>query len=283
MSNDTYPKYTLMSLDMSIEDCFYRFRRDRAYTSTVVYVHLQDLDILGEDDGRTYGPSIIRQFSLVVDAWDRFWTTLTVFKLNGKVQSTENTWTPHFLPMDTPLQDLPRYDVLDLVVRHRYKNRVSLVDFESQRQIFKFCPFEYELPYLTQEITALTILSNRGCWLIPPVLSYVFERSEEQIIGFICKELQGRSAEPGDYDQCRDALQKLHSYGCVHGDVNKFNIIMTADGPRFIDFEKSRLNTDLSAAELATIQQQELDGLDAALKDEEGWGKPRSAVDYDRP
>ena len=104
----------------------------------------------------------------------------------------------------------------------------------------------------------------------------MFERSKEQIIGFICEELQGRFAEPGDYDQCRDALQKLHSYGCVHGDLNKFNIIITANGPRFIDFEKSMLDTNLSDAELTALQQREVDGLDEALNDEEGWGKPWS-------
>ncbi|KAF2241476.1 hypothetical protein BU26DRAFT_544493 [Trematosphaeria pertusa] len=275
MSNRPNPKDIVLSLDMGTKDCFYRIRRDHTDTSSVVYVHLQDLDILDEDS-RTYGPSIVRNLSLVVDAWNHSWTTLTVFKNKGKVQSAEDEWTPHSLPLDTPIRDLPLLNVLDLDVRHRYKNRVSLIQFQSQRRIFKFCPFEFELPYLAQEIKALTVLSSRGCTLIPPVLNYVFERSKEQIIGFVCEELQGRFAEPGDYDQCRDALQKLHSYGCVHGDLNKFNIILTADGPRFIDFEKSRLNTNLSDAELATLQQREVDGLDEALNAEEGWGKPWS-------
>ncbi|KAF1957537.1 hypothetical protein CC80DRAFT_410580 [Byssothecium circinans] len=275
MSNHTYPRDTLLSLDMGPKDCFYRIRRDRADTSSVVYVHLQDLDILSEDS-RTYGPSIIHELSLVVNTWNRSWITLTVSKNNGKVHSTENEWTPHSIPLGTPLKDLPRLNVLDLDVRHRYKNRVSLIHFQSQRRIFKFCPFKFELPYFTQEIKALTVLSSRGCSLIPLMLSYVFERSKEQIIGFVCEELQGRFAEPGDYDQCRDGLQKLHSYGCVHGDLNKFNIIITASGPRFIDFENSRLDTDLSDAELATLQQREIDALDKALNDEEGWGKPWS-------
>ncbi|KAF2790759.1 hypothetical protein K505DRAFT_75680 [Melanomma pulvis-pyrius CBS 109.77] len=266
-------KDTLLSLDMGTKDCFYRIRRDYADSSSVVYVHLQDLDILCEDS-RTYGPSVIHDLSLMVDGWDRSWTTLTVFKINGRIQSNEDTWKPHALPLDIPLENLPRLNVVDLEVKHTYKNRVSLISLQSQRRIFKFCPFEFEVPYLAQEIKALTMLSRRGCSLIPSVLSYVFERSKEQIIGFVCEELQGRFADPSDYVQCRDALQELHSYGCIHGDLNKFNIIITANGPRFIDCEKTRLDTDLSDTELATLQQQEIDGLDEVLNNEEGWGKP---------
>jgi hypothetical protein len=266
-----------MSLDMSPEDDWYRLRRDRADTSTIVYVHLQNLDIL-DGDNRYWGPGIIRGLSRVVDVWNRPWTTLSVFRNNGKIQWTDDDWNPHSLPLDTPLRGLPRHNVLDLVVKHKYNNHVYLIDYQSQRQIFKFCPFEWELRYFTQEIKALTQLSNRGCLLIPPLLGYVFERSEDQIIGFICEELQGRCAEPGDYDQCRDALHKLHPYGCIHGDLNKYNIIMTTNGPHFIDLEKSKLDIDLSNTEFVAEQRRELDRLEAALKDEEGWGKPTPEV-----
>ncbi|KAF2711322.1 hypothetical protein K504DRAFT_489226 [Pleomassaria siparia CBS 279.74] len=145
-------KDTLLSLDMGTKDSFYRIRRDYADDSSVVYVHLQDLDIPCEDS-RTYGPSVIHDLSLLIDVWDRF-------------------------------------------------------------------------------------------------------------------------ADPSDYVQCRGALEELHSFGCVHGDLNKFNIIITTNGPRFIDYERTRLDTDLSDTELATLQQQEIDGLDEVLNNEEGWGKP---------
>jgi RIO-like serine/threonine protein kinase len=68
------------------------------------------------------------------------------------------------------------------------------------------------------------------------------------------------------------SLPQLHSYGVVHGDLNKFNIIITADGPRFFDLEKSILDTneEISKDEFSRLQQEELDGLEKALHDEKG-------------
>jgi RIO-like serine/threonine protein kinase len=64
----------------------------------------------------------------------------------------------------------------------------------------------------------------------------------------------------------------LHSYSVIHGDLNKFNIIITTDSPRFIDLEKSILYIDekTSKDEFARLQQQELDGLEKALHNKEG-------------
>ena len=66
-----------------------------------------------------------------------------------------------------------------------------------------------------------------------------------------------------------------HSYGCIQGDLNRFNIIITENRPRFIDLEKLRLIVHLSGAGLYTLQK-EVDELHGALNDIEGWGKPWS-------
>jgi hypothetical protein len=121
---------------------------------------------------------------------------------------------------------------------------------------------------------AYKTLAERGCCLIPRLSAYVFERSEEQIIGFTCEELYGRVAEPSDYNDCKHSLAKLHTYGVVHGDLNKFNIMITADGPRFFDLEKSVLDEGISKDDFSRLQQEELEGLEKALWDEEGWGRP---------
>jgi len=269
------PTDELLSLDMGTDDCFYRFRRDFELTSTVVYVHLQNLDIIAQDH-QTYGPGVIKDLRSNVEVWDQQWTTLTVFRKDGKVQYAQDQWKPHFLPPNATSGDLPRLNILDLEIRHGFKNRVSLIQLDIQRQILKICPFKYQLQYFTQEIKAYNTLSARGCSLIPRLSAYIFERSEEQIIGFICEEFQGRFARPSDYSDCRNSLLQLHSYGVVHGDLNKFNIIITADGPRFFDLEKSVLDTDeeISNDEFSLLQQEELDGLEKALHDEEGWGRP---------
>ncbi len=270
------PQDKLLSLDMGNEDCFYRFRRDCEFTRTVVYVHLQNLDIIAQDR-QTYGPEVIKDLRSNVEVWDQQWTTLTVFREDGKVRYMQDRWKPHFLLLDAAASsDLPRLNFLDLEIRHGFKNRVFLVQDGTQRQILKICPFEFELQYFRREVKAYNTLSERGCSLIPRLSAYVFERSKEQIIGFICEEFRGRFAEPSDYSECKRSLRRLHSYGVVHGDLNKFNIIITAYGPRFIDLEKSVLDTDerISKDEFSRLQQEEFDKLEKALSDEEGWGKP---------
>ncbi|ELR06577.1 hypothetical protein VC83_06263 [Pseudogymnoascus destructans] len=119
-------------------------------------------------------------------------------------------------------------------------------------------------------------LAERGCCLIPRLSAYVFERNEKQIIGFICEELQGRIARPSDYSECKRSLEQLHTYGIVHSDLNKFNIMITAEAPRFFDLEKSVLDTDndISKDDFSHLQQEELEGLEKALRDEEDWGRP---------
>jgi hypothetical protein len=216
-----------------------------------------------------------------VEVWDHQWTTLTVFGEDGKVQYVQDQWKPHFLHLDAAPGHLPRVNVLDLQIRHGFKNRVFLVQLDSWRRILKICPFKFELQYFTQEIKTYNMLSERGCSLIPRLYAYVFERSEEQIIGFIYEELQGRFAGPSDYSEYKRGLQQLHSYGVIHRDLNKFNIIITTDGPRFIDLEKSILDADEKASkdEFARLQQQELDRLEKALHNEEGWGRPWPEID----
>ena len=275
------PTDKLLSIDMGTHDCFYRFRRDFELSSTVVYVHLQDLDIIAQDH-QTYGPSVINDLKGIVEVWDHQWTTLTVFREDGKVQYAQDQWKPHFLPLDTASRRFPRLNVLGLQIRHGFKNRVFLVLLDSCRRILKICPFKFELQYFTQEINTYNMLYQRGCSLIPRLYAYVFERSEEQITDFICEELQGRFARLGDYSECKRGLQQLHSYGVIHGDLNKFNIIITTDGPRFIDLEKSILDTDekVSKDEFESLLQQELDGLEKALHDEEGWGRPWPEIEH---
>jgi len=188
----------------------------------------------------------------------------------------QDQWKPHFLYPSAASGDLPRLNFLDLEIKHGLKNRVSLIQLDIQRQILKICPFKYQLQYFTRELKAYNTLSERGCSLIPRLAAYVFERSEDQIIGFTCEEFQGRFAKPSDYSECKHSLLQLQSYGVVHGDLNKFNIIITPEGPRFFDLEKSIFDTDedISKDEFSRLQQEEIDGLEKALYNEEGWGRP---------
>lgn len=269
------PTNQLLSLDMGTHDCFYRFRRDYGLTKIVIYVYLQDLDIIAEDR-QTYGPELVHDLNEKVDVWDQQWTTLTVFRDDGKVRYFQDHWRPHSLHPDVALGTLPRLNFLDLEIQHSFKNRVFLTRLNWKRQILKVCPFASELPYFTQEVKTYNTLAERGCYLIPRLSAYVFERSEDQIMGFICEGLHGRVAGPNDFNDCKRSLAKLHTYGVIHGDLNKFNIMITVDGPRFFDLEKCVLDTDgeISKVDFSRLQEEELAGLGRALWDEEGWGKP---------
>ncbi len=65
-----------------------------------------------------------------MEVWDQQWTTLTVFREDRKVQYAQDQWKPHFLLLSAALGDLPRLNVLDLEIRHGFKNRVSLIQLD---------------------------------------------------------------------------------------------------------------------------------------------------------
>jgi hypothetical protein len=260
---------------MSAHDVYYRLRRDFNHISTVVYVHVQDLDIIPRDR-QTYGPDVIKELRKSVEVWNQRWTTLTVFQQCGKIQCLQDDWKPHFLPPDATSDDIPRLNVLDMKIKRGLKSRVSQVCYASERRILKICPFKFELAYMTRELRTYIMLKQRGCTLVPTICAYVFERSKEQVIGFICEQFEGQFPGPDDYAECKRSLLQLHSYGIVHGDLNKFNMIKTANGVRFFDLEKSILDSDVSLSEdeFSRLQEEELVGLEKALHDQEGWGKP---------
>lgn len=66
----------------------------------------------------------------------------------------------------------------------------------------------------------------------------------------------------------------MHGFGVVHGDLNRYNIIMAGDGVRFVDLEKAVLDSEVEGDEFVRLCGVELNGLEKMLNDEEGWGKP---------
>jgi hypothetical protein len=144
----------------------------------------------------------------------------------------------------------------------------------QDQYILKICPFAYELRYMKSEVLAYNTLASQKCHLMPRLVAYVYERNETQIIGFVCEKLEGRFAGPDDYIMCKSRLQELHSYGVIHGDLNRFNIIITSRGLRFVDFEKSVLVESVTKDDFLCLQQEELDSLQSNLNDQGSLGKP---------
>ncbi|ATY58572.1 alpha-galactosidase A precursor [Cordyceps militaris] len=102
--------------------------------------------------------------------------------------------------------------------------------------IAKIARFEWELPRIEQETRAYQLLEGSG--LAPRFLGHVHENG--RVMGFILEKLEGRPASVGDLSSCERAVQNLHELGLLHGDVNRYNFLVTEEGVKLLDFENSK-------------------------------------------
>lgn len=130
------------------------------------------------------------------------------------------------------------------------------------RVIVKIARFEWELPRIEQETRAYQLLEGSG--LAPRFLGHVHENG--RIMGFILEKLEGRSASISDLSSCEGALGSLHGLGLLHGDVNRYNFLVTEEGVKLLDFENTQENASAEA------MSKELEYVRAELIDESGRG-----------
>ncbi|KXH36329.1 alpha-galactosidase A [Colletotrichum nymphaeae SA-01] len=128
--------------------------------------------------------------------------------------------------------------------------------------IVKIARFEWELPRIERETRAYRLLEGQG--LAPRFLAHVHENG--RIMGFLVEKIEGRSASPQDLAVCEAALGKLHGLGLEHGDVNRYNFLVTKEGVKLLDFEHLRENASLESMD------EELKKLRTELADESGRG-----------
>lgn len=106
--------------------------------------------------------------------------------------------------------------------------------------------------------------------LIPKLLGYVYEsQCPDRVVGILLEKLDGTWAESEDFEACDKALQELHQH-ILHGDLNKYSIIFTPQGKKFVDLEASVL----SGPSNAESRNQERRALAANLADMSGEGRP---------
>ena len=128
--------------------------------------------------------------------------------------------------------------------------------------IAKIARFEWEIPRIEQETRAYQLLENSG--LAPRFLAHVHENG--RIMGFLLEKIEGRPAFFQDLTACETALRKLHKLGFVHGDVNRYNFVVTEKGVKLLDFES------LGESASPESMRKELESLRAELVDESGRG-----------
>jgi hypothetical protein len=138
--------------------------------------------------------------------------------------------------------------------------------------IAKIARFEWKLPRIEQETRAYQLLEGSG--LAPRFLAHVHENG--RIMGFLLEKTEGRPASFQDLSACEAALRKLHGMGLVHGDVNRYNFLVTnsegeaggGGAAKLLDFECSSWGENASPELMA----KELESLRAELVDESGRG-----------
>ncbi len=257
---------TLLSLDPSPEDCLYRIRRVSGDVNRVLYVTVTNPAFLPEEE-QTYGPSVIAELGRLRE-WGGNWTTLRVHSHGGVLSCEVDVFPPHALSRDHVFDGYPVCNIFDLQVRRSPKQRVSEVLWAVQACFLKIARFSFELRWVAREVDAYHRLA--GSPLAPRFLAYVFEEVPDRIVGFLVESVSGRAAGIGDLEPCREALAKLHRH-LIHGDLCRYNILITPEGPRFIDFEDAVLEADNWEA----LKQAEEQTLAEKLADESGAGRPR--------
>lgn len=129
--------------------------------------------------------------------------------------------------------------------------------------IAKIARFEWEVPSIEQETRAYQLLEGKG--LAPRFLGHIYENNG-RIMGFLLEKVEGRSASLQDLNVCATSLRKLHDLGLLHGDVNRYNFLITERGATMLDFEHFQENASAESMSL------ELESLCDELVDESGRG-----------
>ncbi|KAF5586419.1 cyclin f-box [Fusarium pseudocircinatum] len=128
--------------------------------------------------------------------------------------------------------------------------------------IAKIARFEWELPRIEQETKAYQLLE--GSELAPRCLGHIHENG--RLVGLLIEKIEGRPASLLDLSICETALGKLHELGHAHGDVNRYNFLVTEEGVKLLDFECFVENASPESMRM------ELESLRAELVDESGRG-----------
>lgn len=275
--NPTAPeeKVQLVGGSLHLKTCDYRIiRRFLGKESYVAYVHVTNSDALPEgDNNRYYSWLVLRNLRKIIDVWEQPWTTLTLHREGISTWWEVDQWEPYCLPDDFAYLDLPRVELLRLPgCDDDHVNNLKFIEFEGVKAVVKFGGLWERIASIQGELEAYHTLNRQGFTLIPRLLAYTYERTEDEVVGFVCEKLEGRPAGPEDYEACRQAIIQLHSHGALHSDINRNNFVITENGPHFIDLETVVFEANTDWGSFSRRQQQELDELLPRLNRDPRYG-----------
>jgi predicted Ser/Thr protein kinase len=134
---------------------------------------------------------------------------------------------------------------------------------DQKTMIAKMARFPWEIGYIEAETRIYQLIQPLG--ITPPFLGHIHEAG--RVIGFLLEKIEGRHANLEDLEICKAALQRLHDQRILHGDCNRYNFIIGADGKiTLIDLEGAKIDAD------AEMMEREMASLEEKLRDESGLG-----------
>jgi predicted Ser/Thr protein kinase len=153
-------------------------------------------------------------------------------------------------------------DIRSLIVEKRLSTRVHVVKYHSKSVVAKIARFEFEVPQVETETAVYQVIDGHG--IGPTFLGHLIEHN--RVIGFLIERMDGHRAGIADLGTCQAAVDRLHSLGIVHGDLNRHNFIVSPSGATLIDFENARMDGSQEA------MQKEFTQLAEQLMEESGRG-----------
>ncbi|KFY73187.1 hypothetical protein V499_06713 [Pseudogymnoascus sp. VKM F-103] len=255
----------LLSLDLEDDDYLYRIRRGHR----IVYVSVLHADIVPPEH-RTEGSRILSHLRLL-PGWDGEWRTLTARKRGGGVECTVNESEAHKLDGGAVSACAgPAYNILELERCGRIIESMARVLVGGTVCVVKIARFRHELEALQREVRVYGALRDRKFGLCLGFIGYVYEEEKSRVVGFLMEELYGRHPDIGDLGACEDTVEQLHGVGVVHGDLNKYNIIISGNEAKLIDFEVSTFleggHHEKAKDELRQLAHQLLDTSEVGLR-----------------
>lgn len=233
-----------------------------------MYVLLKSSSLIPKES-RSHGPSIIQHLSKL-NKWDGRWKTLTLSKEGLQLDN----FPPHSLSKELVPEGYRLYDLFSLQDMEQIKHRTWRFRKSETQCYLKLARFAFEIETLEQETRAYLFLESLRSILTPKLLGFAYEETKDRLIGIVIQSVEGRRPTPADLEICREAVEQLHQQGIIHGDINNHNIIICADGVKFIDLEDSYVRSTEHDKSWTRRRVQEMRTLELRLLSESDVGRP---------